>query len=88
MELLILLSGIALFPFAGLGFLLWMAWLEDSLPESVRRAERRPDPEPILAIALRPAPAGETMRVSVPSQRQTPEVALSIDRSLGGSTNR
>ncbi len=88
MQLVTLLAGVALFPFFGLGFLLWMARLEDSLPEAVRRAARRPDPAPILTIPVRSARAGETMRVIVPGQRQASDVALSTEPSFGGSTNR
>lgn len=92
-ELVMLLLGVALFPFAGLAFLLWMAWLEDSLPAAVRRSERTADPEPILAIPVSPPQAEvlaaeETTEVVLPAQRQASEVSFSTEPSLGGSTNR
>jgi hypothetical protein len=96
MQLLTMLAGVLVFPWLLLGFLLWMAWLEDTLPASVRRTGRTPDPEPILAIPVAPVtpPA-----LAVPQQRQAPEpappaeapqapaVSLSTEPSLGGSTN-
>lgn len=57
-ELLTMLAGVLVFPWLCLAFLLWMSWLEDSLPAAVRRTGRTPDPEPILAIPVEPAPAG------------------------------
>ncbi len=40
-------------PLACLGLLMWLAWLEDTLEDSVRKSVRRPAPEPILAIPVR-----------------------------------
>ena len=51
-ELLTMLAGVLVFPWLCLAFLLWMSWLEDSLPAAVRRTGRTPDPEPILARQL------------------------------------
>ncbi|HEY7717946.1 MAG TPA: hypothetical protein VH915_04250 [Pedococcus sp.] len=79
-----MLALVVTFPVLCLVFLLWMAWLEDSLPDAVRKAERRPDPPPVLAVAVTPrAPvpvtaevwdttgAGEApvVQVRVPAQR-------------------
>ena len=97
-ELLTMLAGALVFPWLCLAFLLWMSWLEDSLPAAVRRTGRTPDPEPILAIPVEPAPAEpvpaepvSAQPVTLPDQRepvQTSLVARSAEASLGGSTNR
>ncbi len=97
-ELLTMLAGVLVFPWLCLAFLLWMSWLEDSLPAAVRRTGRTPDPEPILAIPVEPAPAEPALAepvsaqpVTLPDQRepvQTSLVARSAEASLGGSTNR
>lgn len=86
LHLLTILVGVLLFPWVGLAFLLWMAWLEDSLPASVRRTGRAPDPAPILAIRIEPATRATLPEL--PGQRQASEVARSTEPSLGGSTNR
>ena len=52
MQLVTMLAAVVTFPLLCLAFLLWMAHLEDTLPEAVRRTERRPDPPPILAIPV------------------------------------
>lgn len=68
------------FPLLCLGFLLWMARLEDSLPAAVRKAERQPDPAPILAVPVLPREAeaaraatqvatGAVVPVHMPAQR-------------------
>ena len=54
MQLVTMLATVVVFPVLCLGFLLWMAAIEDSLPEAVRKAERQPDPPPILAIPVPP----------------------------------
>ena len=97
-ELLTMLAGVLVLPWLCLAFLLWMSWLEDSLPAAVRRTGRTPDPEPILAIPVEPAPAEPALAepvsaqpVTLPDQRepvQTSLVARSAEASLGGSTNR
>jgi hypothetical protein len=94
LELLTMLAGVLVFPWLCLAFLLWMAWLEDSLPAAVRRSGRTPDPEPILAIPVEPArvePApAQSVTVVVPDQREPAQaslVARSAEASLGGSTN-
>ena len=94
LELLTMLAGVLVFPWLCLAFLLWMSWLEDSLPAAVRRTGRTPDPEPILAIPVGPAPAVpapvQPVTVAVPDQREPAQaslVARSAEASLGGSTN-
>ena len=97
-ELLTMLAGVLVFPWLCLAFLLWMSWLEDSLPAAVRRTGRTPDPEPILAIPVEPAPAERVpaepvsaQPVTLPDQRepvQTSLVARSAEASLGGTTKR
>ena len=91
-ELLTMLAGVLVFPWLCLAFLLWMSWLEDSLPAAVRRTGRTPDPEPILAIPVEPAPAAPASArpVTLPDQREPVQaslVARSAEASLGGSTN-
>ncbi len=80
MDLLLVLLAAALFPVACLGFVLWMGRIEDTLPGAVRRATRKPDPLPVLAIPVRrPAPA-----VVIPAQRTDSSVAL----TAGARTRR
>ena len=69
MQALLVLVGALLSPLLGLGLLLWLAHLEDTLPRDVRRASTKPAPAPILAIPVR-APA--TPVVTVPEQRAAP----------------
>lgn len=73
MQALLVLVGALLSPLLGLGLLLWLAHLEDTLPRDVRRASARPAPEPILAIPVR-APA--TSVVTIPEQRAAPEAEV------------
>ena len=40
-------------PFACLGLLLWLAWLEDTLEQDVKRTERHTAPAPVLAVPVR-----------------------------------
>jgi hypothetical protein len=103
-DLIVALAAAAGFPVACLGFLLWMARFEDGLPKAVRRAARRPDPPPILAIPVqRSAPTAELSarhRAMAPhnadnsAQGQASEGARSLalpvvsPAALGGSTNR
>ena len=80
------------FPLVCLGFLLWMAHLEDSLPAAVRRSERRPDPPPILAIhapaqgLVGPVPVDEPMHVDesphLPAQRSAPPLLPDVVEPL------
>lgn len=58
-------------PMAGLGFLLWLSHLEDTLTRDVQRARRSPEPPPILAIPVRLDLAG-ARPVVIPKQRPAP----------------
>ncbi|QNN54054.1 hypothetical protein [Nocardioides mesophilus] len=70
MDLLSVLALVTVFPWAGLAFLLWMARLEDGLPAAVRRAERSPEPPPVLAIPVQRATSpGETPPAGRPQRR-------------------
>lgn len=74
MDLLLVLLAAALFPVACLAFVLWMGRIEDTLPDAVRRARRKPDPLPVLAIPVRrPSPA-----VVIPAQRTDSPAALTV----------
>ena len=101
LHLLTVLAGVLVFPWLCLGFLLWMSWLEDTLPAAVRRSGRTPDPAPILAIPVESAAspalltvpeqrqgAQEASMPPVPPVPQASEVSRSTAPSLGGSTNR
>ena len=93
MQVVLQLAGAATMPVGAFAFLLWMARLEDTLPADVRRAQRQPDPPPILAIPVRtrqlaptPAPANEVSAAAsveavtppvVPEQRLVPAPELS-----------
>jgi hypothetical protein len=55
MQLVTMLALVVTYPVLCLGFVLWMARFEDSLPDAVRKAVRTPDPPPILAIPVRPS---------------------------------
>lgn len=57
MDLLVMLVFCMTFPMALLGFLLWMAKLEETLPTAVRRTRLRPAPPPVLAVPVRPTRA-------------------------------
>ena len=91
MQLVTMLAMVVTFPLLCLGFLLWMARLEDSLPAAVRKAERQPDPAPILAVPVVPrevepapavteAPAAATatsfVPVHMPAQRTEPVLGV------------
>jgi len=68
----LILLGALLLPVAfGLGMLLWLAHLEETLPRDVERALRKPAPPPILAVPVRPRPA--TVTVLLPEQRPVPQ---------------
>ena len=53
MQVLLVLLGAMLSPLLGLGLLLWLDHLEDTLDRDVDAARRRPAPAPILAMPLR-----------------------------------
>ena len=73
MQVLLILVAAVLAPMLGLALLLWLAHLEDTLPQDVQRARRRPEPAPILAIPVRATAASRPVPVSVPAQRTAPE---------------
>jgi len=92
MKSLLLLLFAATFPLALFAFLLWLTYLEDTLPRSVRRARRTPDPAPILRMPVQqePRPQPQLEVPVIPGQRRpyTPEGSRSGAVSLGGSTKR
>jgi hypothetical protein len=53
----LVMVGALLFPLIGLGLLLWLTHLEETLPRAVDQARRKPDPPPILAIPVREPPS-------------------------------
>lgn len=60
MQVILILTGAMVSPLLGLALLLWLAHLEDTLPQDVQRARRKPEPPPILAFpAHRAAPLPE-----------------------------
>jgi hypothetical protein len=73
-----MLLGVALFPAAGLGLLLWLSHLEETLARDVRSALRSPPPPPILAIPIqRPDPPVRDL----PAAEAAPEPRLPRQRS-------
>jgi hypothetical protein len=67
MDLVLVLVAAAVFPVVCLAFVLWMGRIEDTLPASVARSLRRPDPPPVLRVPVRrPAVA---VGVAIPAQR-------------------
>ena len=68
------------FPLTCLGVLIWMSHLEDSLPSSVRRAGRTPDPAPILAIPVSGGELGLPEPFAEPDVSEEP-VHLPVQRS-------
>ena len=81
---LLMLVGALLFPVVGLLFLLWLAYLEETLPRDVRRAQRRPAPAPILAVPVR-RPTSVTTTVRIPQQRSAPSVEATGDVATEGA---
>ena len=78
MQALLVLVGALLSPLLGLGLLLWLAHLEDTLPQDVQRSLRKPDPAPILAIPVRPSP---TIEPVIPAQRTAPAAEVVVSRT-------
>ena len=71
-----LLVALSVFvPFGCLGLLLFLAKLEDTLPNDVERTERSHVPEPILAIPLPPEPT------PVPVAEPLPEPAAATEET-------
>ena len=87
MNGVLVMVGALLFPLLGLGLLLWLTHLEETLPRDVDRSRRKPDPPPVLAIPVH-EPLPPTVRI--PRQRNPAQTgAASLpEPSLGGSTNR
>jgi hypothetical protein len=57
-DIALMLLGVTAFPVAGLGLLLWLTHLEETLPRDVRSATRASTPQPVLAVPVRqPEPA-------------------------------
>jgi hypothetical protein len=76
-----LLVALSVFvPFGCLGLLLFLAKLEDTLPNDVERSERSHVPEPILAIPLPPEPTHKP----VPEPEPTPAAAVEEAPKLPG----
>jgi hypothetical protein len=65
MDLVLVLVAAAVFPVVCLAFVLWMGRIEDTLPASVARSLRRPDPPPVLRVPVRRPAVG----VAIPAQR-------------------
>jgi hypothetical protein len=76
MQVVLIAVAAVLSPLLGLALLLWLAHLEDTLPQDVQRAGRSPDPAPILAIPVRPT-QGTATQVVIPAQRTGPVTELS-----------
>lgn len=71
-----------LLPLAGLGLLLWLTHLEETLPRAVRAARRKPEPPPILAIPVRAQPR-QTV-VTLPTQRAPEPEASPVEAAATG----
>jgi hypothetical protein len=57
-DIALMLLGVTAFPVAGLGLLLWLTHLEETLPRDVRSAMCASTPPPVLAVPVgRPEPA-------------------------------
>ena len=76
MTAVLMLAGAMMFPVAGLGLLLWLTHIEETLPLDVQRAQRRPAPPPVLAIPVDHAGHG-TQAVKIPGQRTAPATEVS-----------
>lgn len=71
-QFLVMVAVVMLVPAGCFGLLFWLAWLEDTLVEDVRKSQPRRIPDPILAIAI---PAQRQPLRVVPS---TPAVAEEV----------
>jgi hypothetical protein len=78
MSFVLMLVGVTLFPVAGLALLLWLTYLEETLPRDVSAAQRRPAPPPILAVPVRRPVVVETQPVLVPAQRSAPDLVDTV----------
>ncbi len=75
MDLLLVLVAATVFPAVCLGFVLWMGRMEDTIPASVARSLRRPDPEPVLRI---PAQRTDAPAPAVPVATDAPAPAVPV----------
>ena len=76
-EALILLGALLLPVVLGLGMLLWLAHLEETLPRDVERAIRQAAPPPILAVPVRARQ--QAVEQPVPAQRLVPVPAMTTE---------
>jgi hypothetical protein len=87
MDLVLALLAAAVFPVAGLGFVLWMGRLEDALPAAVARAVRSPDPPPVLRVPARrptrPVAAIPAQRTGDASPSGVARTVVATQRSAG-----
>jgi hypothetical protein len=83
MSVLLVLAGALVMPVGAFAFLMWLAYLEDTLPADVRRAQRKPAPPPILAIPVR-TPQAEPQTVVIPEQRPVPAAEVAPELSGPG----
>lgn len=79
MQVVLIAFAAVFSPLLGLALLLWLAHLEDTLPQAVQRAGRTPDPAPILAIPVRSPPGAPVL---IPAQR----VALAVEVAVAPAT--
>ena len=70
-----MLLGAMLFPVLGLGLILWLTHLEETIPRDVRKAQREPPPPPILRVPVRAEPPPVRPGL-VPEQRPALDAAL------------
>jgi hypothetical protein len=66
MHTALMLAVVPLFPLGCLGLLLYLAWLEDRLDADMKKASRRPSPEPIRAIPVHSAPVNTAPALAAP----------------------
>ena len=85
-DVALMLLGVTAFPIAGLGLLLWLTHLEETLPRDVRAAQRTSTPTPVLAVPVQ-QPTGPVQQ-SETSVEAGQAFSRSTRLSLGGSTNR
>ena len=99
MNLLLVLLGVPLVPLLGLGLLLWLSHLEETLPRDLSAALRTPPPPPIRTVPVRrdsraaPVPVGRTAAPPegsepTPRSRWPQAFSRSAALSLGGRTKR
>lgn len=79
MHPLVLVVVSLLIPFFCLGLLLWLSWLEDTLPEDVKRTERRNLPQRVAAMPDRSPQIAEPVPTAV-----LPEVPVAEPEPAAG----